>query len=200
MNPIGNLLKLFKKRTTQQSENDKRCLEGFNAFQKANDFFLKKRVQETLDCCDKAIDCGYVDDAEVYSMRGWCLQSLNYDLDAIEDFDRAIALQPEDSDFFFQRSISKGSTGDQHGRVSDLREAIRLAGIDNACTRSHDALAKEWGYENSAHFYEMQMVMAKDDLVFLEENSDPASSSYTYYQEFFKKKANMRRRPKVQRE
>ncbi|MFH1769230.1 MAG: tetratricopeptide repeat protein [Parcubacteria group bacterium] len=149
-------------------------------------------MQEALDCFDKAIDCGYVDDADVYAMRGGCLQSLNFDLDAIDDFDKAIALEPEDSNTFFQRSLSKCSTRDSHGCVSDLQEAIRLASVDNKYTRSHDSQSREWGYRNSAEFYEMEMESAKLDL---DAFDDPHSSLQGYYN----KTANMRRRPNVRR-
>ena len=204
MNPIGDLLNFFAKRAAQRLETEQiaqRWRDGFDAFQKGKDFYFerrgkdfnhKRRMQEALDCFDEAIDCGYVDDADVYSMRGGCLQSLNFDLDAIGDFDRAIALEPENSVTFFQRSLSKGSTRDFCGRVSDLQEAIRLAGIDNAYTRSLDAHARETGYKNSADYYEMQMESAKLDLEWLD---DPNSSLQGYY----KKTANMRRRTNVRR-
>jgi tetratricopeptide (TPR) repeat protein len=149
-----------------------------------------KQLQEALYCFDQAIDCGYVDDADVYAMRGGCLQSLNFDLDAIDDFDKAIALEPENSVTFFQRSLSKGATRDFRGRVNDLKEAIRLAGIDNVFTRNLDAHAKETGYRSSTHYYEMQMVAAKLDLGNLD---DPDGSLQGYYE----KTANKRRRASV---
>jgi tetratricopeptide (TPR) repeat protein len=193
MNPIGGLLKFFGKRAAQRLETEKiaqRWRDGFDAFQKGKDFYFERRMQEALDCFDEAIDCGYVDDADVYAMRGGCLQSLNFDLDAIDDFDRAIALEPENSVTFFQRSLSKGSTRDFRGRVSDLQEAIRLAGVDNAYTRSLDVHARETGYKNAADYYEMQMESAKLDLEWLD---DPNSSLQGYY----KKTANMLRRTNV---
>ena len=196
MIPVGGLLKFFRKRAIKRLETEQiaqRWRDGFDAFQKGKDFYFerrgkdfnhKRRMQEALDCFDKAIDCGYVDDADVYAMRGGCLQSLNFDLDAIDDFGRAIALEPEDSNTFFQRSLSKGATRDFHGCVSDLQEAIRLAGVDNKYTRSHDSQAREWCYRNSAHFYEMKMESAKLDL---DAFDDPASSLQGYY----KRTANM---------
>ena len=98
-------------------------------------------------------------------MRGGCLQSLKFDLDAIDDFTKAIELDPEDSNYYFMRSISKGAVGDLHGRVDDLKEAIRLAGIDSASTRSHNAYAREKGYTDGvAGMYRMEMLYANLDI------------------------------------
>lgn len=200
MNPIKGLLKFFKMRATQRQEEEQignRWLEGHEAFRKGVDFYAKERVEEALDCFDEAINCGYVDDTKVYEWRGLCLQSLRFDLDAIDDFDRAIALNPVDCVTFYSRANSKHTAGDLHGSISDYQEAIRLASIDNEYTRSYDAWARGLGYRNCAHHYEMWMEIAKNDLLFREKNSDPAASSYAYFKELFEKKANKRRRPNV---
>ena len=85
----------------------------------------EKRTQDALNCFDSAVACGY-EDATLFSSRGSCLQTLKWHLDAIDDFNRAIALEPKDSNGYFMRSISKSATGDLHGSVSDLQEAIRV--------------------------------------------------------------------------
>jgi tetratricopeptide (TPR) repeat protein len=141
--------------------SEDRKAAGVEAFKKGEDFLSKKRMQEALECFDEAIDCGYVDNADVYAMRGSCLQSLDYDLDAIDDFDRAIVLQPENSLTFYQRSLSKTAAGDLRGCVSDLQAAIRLADVDNKYTRGLDVHARETGYKDSAHYYRLQMDSAK---------------------------------------
>jgi tetratricopeptide (TPR) repeat protein len=198
MNPIGGLLKFFRKRAAQRLETEQinqRWLDGFDAFQKGRDLYFKRRIQEALDCFDEAIDCGYVEDADVYAMRGGCLQSLNFHQDAIDDFDRSIALESENSLTFFDRSLSKGATRDFRGQVSDLQEAIRLAGIDNADTRNLDAHAREKGYKNLAHYYESKMLMAKLDL----DRHDRLENRYSSMQGYYKKTENMQRRQNVRR-
>lgn len=113
---------------------------------------------------DIAIDSGF-EGADVNGMRGGCLQSLKFDLDAIDDFTKAIESDPEDSNNYFMRSISKGAVGDLHGRVDDLNEAIRLAGIDSASTRSHNAYAREKGYTDGvAGMYRMEIMHANLDI------------------------------------
>jgi tetratricopeptide (TPR) repeat protein len=164
--------------------SEDRKATGVEAFKKGEDFLSKKQMQEALECFDEAIDCGYVDNADVYAVRGSCLQSLDYDLDAIDDFDRAIVLQPENSLTFYMRSISKTATGDIRGCVSDLQEAIRLADVDNIHTRGLDVHARETGYKDSVHYYRLQMDSAKIRLDEFE----------SYKREYYEKRANRRRR------
>jgi hypothetical protein len=98
-------------------------------------------------------------------MRGGCLQSLKFDLDAIDDFTRAIEFDSEDSNNYFMRSISKGTVGDLQGRIDDLEEAIRLASIDSPSTRSYNAHAREKGYKDGVKgMYRMERMHANLDL------------------------------------
>jgi len=113
---------------------------------------------------DIAIDSGF-EGAEVYGMRGGCLQSLKFDLDAIDDFTRAIEFDSEDSNNYFMRSISNGAVGDLQGRIDDLEEAIRLASIDRPSTRSYNAQAREKGYKDEVlGIYRIERMRANLDL------------------------------------
>jgi tetratricopeptide (TPR) repeat protein len=192
-----------KKKTLPGYSNDEWRPDGFDAFQKGKDFLYKDknwhaRRQEALECFDEAIECGYVDNADVYIGRGTCLQLLDYDLDAIDDFDRAIALQPEDSSTFYQRSISKSSTGDFRGCISDLQEAFRLLGVDNKYTRNVEAHARETGYKDAAHFYRLQMDFAKTSLDGFEDSVARSGWTGLHAREYYEKRANKRRRGSVQ--
>lgn len=90
-------------------------------------------------------------------MRGLCLQSSDFHLDAIDDFNKTIALRRDDSSLYYMRSVSKGATGDLHGCASDLQEAIRFAGDDNADNRSHNAWANERGYKGVIDMYKFAL-------------------------------------------
>jgi len=148
----------------RNTKSDHKWRDGYEAFAMGMDFYGKGQLQEALGCFDAAISQG-VKSANVYGSRGLCLQSLEYDLDAIDDLTKAIELDPSDSNFYFIRSISKGSLGDLHGRIADLQEAIQLSSIDNAATRSHNAFAKEKGYkEGIVGKYRIDLVCAKLDL------------------------------------
>jgi len=154
----------FKKPATEPTESDRLWCEGYKALERGKDLYFKKEDQQALRYLDIAIDSGF-EGVDVYGMRGGCLQSLRFDLDAIDDFTKAIQFDPEDSNNYFMRSTSKGAVGDLHGHVNDLNEAIRLAGIDSASTRSHNAHAREIGYKDGViGMYRMQIMHANLDL------------------------------------
>ena len=51
---------------------------------------------------------------------------------AIQDFDNAIKLNPENDDAYRYRGIAKGKLGDYQGAIQDLANAIRLNLEDNS--------------------------------------------------------------------
>jgi len=163
MNPLTAIFNLFKKRANEPSDGNRQWLDGYDAFQKGKKFYLKGHLREALDCFDSAIDRGF-EDGETYGLRGLCLQSFDFHLDAIDDFNKAIASRPDDSSLYYMRSISKGATGDLHGCASDLQEAIRFAGVDNADNRSHNAWANEKGYKDVIDMYKFALDRANLDL------------------------------------
>jgi tetratricopeptide (TPR) repeat protein len=152
-------LNLFKK-TPSSSPEDEKWLRGYNALEGGKKHYIEERTEQALDCFDTAIECGH-GDAEAFSCRGSCLQILEWHLDAIDDFTRAIELEPDDSNDYYMRSISRGAVGDLQGQVDDLNEAIRVAGIPNAANRSHNEHAKEHGYRNGiVGKYQMDLIGA----------------------------------------
>lgn len=161
---LATLQQPIKKPATGTTEDTKLWQMGYEALERGRELYFKNEVQQAMRYFDIAIDSGF-EGADVYCMRGGCLQSLKFDLDAIDDFTKAIEFDPEDSNYYFMRSISKGAVGDPQGRIDDLNEAIRLAGIDSASTRSHNANAREMGYTDGvAGMYRMQMMFANLDL------------------------------------
>jgi len=194
MNPITYLLKVFRERAAERFETEqatRRWNGAFDSFLKGKELYLDKRFEEALVYFDDAIKCGYVY-ADVYAMRGGRL-ALKFDLEAIEDFDTAIALEPEDCNLFFQRSFSKESIGDLQGKAADLEKAINLAEIDNKYTRIYDEYAREKGFRNCAHLYRQHMIRAK---LYLEEQEDfrkQAEAEPDIWQ-LVPKRTNMRRR------
>lgn len=195
MNPITHPLKFFRERAAERFEAEQatRCWNGaFDSFLKGKELYLEKRIEEALVHFDDAIKCGYVY-ADVYAMRGGCLQALRFDLEAIDDFDSAIALEPENCNLLFQRSFSKESIGDLQGEAADLEKAINLAEIDNKYARIYDEHAREEGYRNCAHLYRQQMIRAK---LYLREQEDfrkRAEAEPDIWQ-LVPKSTNMRRR------
>lgn len=152
----------FLKKETGSSEANQRWLSGYNAVERGKQHYSEGQMRDALECFDRAIECGF-EDGDVYNLRGSCLQTLNFNLDAIHDFDHAIALKPEDSNFYYMRALSKSSTGDFNGSVSDLREAIRLSIFDNARNRNYDAAAKEMGHKGVTALYKFKLIEVEMD-------------------------------------
>lgn len=196
MNPITYVLKSFRDRAAERFEAEqanRRWNGAFDSFLKGKELYLEKRFEDALGHFDDAIKAGCVY-AEVYALRGGCLQALSFDLEAIDDFGSAIALEPEDCNLFFQRSFSKESIGDLQGKAADLEKAINLAEIDNRHTRIYDEYAREKGWRNCAHLYRQQMIRAK---LYLQEQEDfrkRAEAEPDIWQ-LVPKETNMRRRP-----
>lgn len=155
MNLFSFLVKLFGPETTEKSEADQRWLRGYKAIESGKIHFLNRRAQEALECFDVAIECESEGD-DVYEMRGSCLQSLEWHLDAIDDFTTAISRRPDDSNLFFQRAMSMTAIGDGNGFEADINEAIRLSKLDTALSRSHNEGAIEMGWSNVTKVYENQ--------------------------------------------
>lgn len=164
MSFFDTIANFFKKPANEPTESNRLWREGYKAFERGKELYFQNEVQQALRYFDTAIDSGF-EGSDVYGLRAGCLQKLRFDLDAIDDFTKAIELDPEDSNNYFMRSISKGAVGDLHGCVDDLSEAIRLAGIDSSSTRGYNAYARENGYKDGiAGMYRMQMMNANDNL------------------------------------
>jgi len=159
MNPLYSLRNLFKK-STQVPPEGQQWLEGVHAFEKGKIHFRDKDQQKALDCFDRAIKSGYEGEG-VYGLRAICLQEFHYELDAIDDFNKAISLAPEEANLYFMRSLSRSATGDYTGCISDLQEAIRLSKIDNKYNDFWNNYAKETGWTSATAHYEMDLMSAQ---------------------------------------
>jgi hypothetical protein len=149
--------------TVSQSDTpatgQKRWLQGGKEFKEGMEYFRNKELDRALQSFDSAIENGYCD--RVYGPRGICVQSLDFNFDAIDDLDKAIAAEPYDSNLWHVRSMAKGSVGDFSGQTSDLNEAIRIARNNlDPYQETSDEYFKELGYENLAAYYVMQILVA----------------------------------------
>ena len=171
MNPLNSLRNLFKK-NTQVSPEGPQWLEGFHAFEKGKIHF-NNDDQKALDCFDRAIKSGFEGEG-IYGLRAICLQALHFDHDAIDNFNKAISLAPEEANLYFMRSLSRAATGDLTGRVSDLQEAIRLSKIHNKYNEFWNNYAKETGWPSATVYYEVDLRGAQEDREFWEENPECA--------------------------
>jgi tetratricopeptide (TPR) repeat protein len=133
--------------TKEKTELTNRC-ETFGLFQQAKEcYFKRQRVQEALVYFNRAFENGFInyfpgEAANFYEFRGICLQELDYDLDAINDFDKAIILSPNDCNKYFLREVSKNKILDIEGAMTDLEKAIELFKIDHALHKKYNGHAQ----------------------------------------------------------
>jgi tetratricopeptide (TPR) repeat protein len=144
-------------------------MDGYSAAKRGYAHFLEQRWQEALDCFDEAIDFGFkgggrASDDGVYSLRGTCLKALGFDLDAIDDFNKAIELNQEDCNGYFQRAFCKKGAGDIAGCVGDLQEAVRLSEVDSDLNREYNVLAKKQGSQSATSLYMAHLLLAESKL------------------------------------
>lgn len=138
--------------------------EGFNAFETGSKHYKDGNTEEALKYFDSAVECGY-EDSGLYSLRGSCLDELEWHMDAIADFDKAIALDAEDCNTYFQRALSKRAVGDEEGSLVEFRKAIELSEIDNQLNRSYNAGALEMGWSSVTMIYQAQLMMPTPDVI-----------------------------------
>ena len=72
------------------------------------------------------------------SQRAFCLQALDYNHDAILDFDKAIIESPNDANLYFGRSHSKKILMRIDEAILDLEKAIMLAQVKNELNAEYD--------------------------------------------------------------
>jgi tetratricopeptide (TPR) repeat protein len=109
--------------------------EGLEAFNEGNRYFFSKDFNTALPYYDTAIQNNI---EEGYDQRAMCLQALNYHVDALSDFDRAIELSPQDCNIYFMRAMSRIKLRDNAGAVSDMRAAIELSQVKNERNRAYN--------------------------------------------------------------
>jgi len=127
--------------------------QGYQALERGKDHLLQSRHSEALAELDTAVAQHVL---EAHEPRASCLQALGWNLDAVDDFTRAIAMAP-DSGLYYQRAMSRSAVGDFAGCVADLNEALRLAGGNSDYERAYDAAAQDQGFANAAALYRSRL-------------------------------------------
>ncbi|MVN21839.1 hypothetical protein [Mucilaginibacter arboris] len=151
----------------EEKEQLKRKWDRFDLFQKGKDCYLKRQTDDALLYFDKALEYNFIENfptevTKLFGMRGCCLQELDYDYDAINNFDKSITLASNDCNKYFSRSVSKGAILDFEGEIADIEKAIELSKIDNLLNREYNDEAQKQGYKNGvAGLFEMRLVGAR---------------------------------------
>jgi len=119
--------------------------DGYVAFHEGNIKFLSGDDYNALPFYDKAITHGIT---EAYSQRAYCLQSLGYFLDALEDFEHAIMAEPDDCNLRFSQSMAFLTVGNYSAAVSSIGKAVELSKVKSSLNITHDISARKQGYNS----------------------------------------------------
>jgi len=112
----------------------------------------EKRLNElAVAHFDKAIGKGYKT-SKLFSLRADCLNDLGYYFDAIEDYDKALSMNPTQgiAHGYWRRGMIKHTIFDFEGSREDIITAITLSKIDNEDNRFWNEHAKAGGFGNTA--------------------------------------------------
>jgi len=113
-----NLTVKFKDKFSNSGTTD----EGLKNLEKGKRLYNSNQIHDALVYLDHAINLGY--DTDAYEIRGHCLQKLDYHYKAIEDFDKAIEMNPLEFSYYYSRAVSKKAILDFTGQIEDLHNAI----------------------------------------------------------------------------
>ena len=165
--------KIFKSNKPEKSiapnKSTKEYFEGYDTFkvgqQLTKDAVLDKslsaerRRQKTiaaLEFLDQAIQKGY-DEAEAFALRVSVLRDLDYDIDALNDYNICIDKNPNKASYYYARALTKQFIYDYSGSLADFKEAIRLSKLDNDDTRYWNDYALQTGFNSATEKYKMDM-------------------------------------------
>jgi len=96
--------------------------EGLGNLEKGKKMYLSNQIQAALDYLDHAINLGL--DTGAYEIRANCFQKLDYHSKAIDDYDKAIEINPFEFSHYYSRAVSKKAIFDIPGQIEDLHNAI----------------------------------------------------------------------------
>lgn len=118
-------------------------------------FLQEGNFETALVKFDLAIESGI--HKEAYRERGYCLQSLGFHLDAIDDFSKAINNSPENANNYFGRSISKGILGYYTEALEDAKIAVSLSMVNSVWNNQVNQVAQSKGLQSVTNLYQEQV-------------------------------------------
>jgi tetratricopeptide (TPR) repeat protein len=157
------MFKILKKIFTQKLEDKSISVskditrETIQSYNRGIKLFENRQYKEALSRFDLAIESGLYNEA--YLDRGICLQRLDFHLDAIDDFTKAIEMFPLDANNYFLRSLSEKAIGEFDSAIADNKKAIELSKIDSVENLERDEKSKKLDYDSSTIFYKVQLEM-----------------------------------------
>jgi len=158
----------FFKKKSSEYYSDKSDLEwdAFICYARGEKYFLESKFEEALEFFDNALEKGFKK-KDIFEFRGICLQSLGYEFDAIEDFNKAILISPDNCHLYYHRALSKDAIFNYQGEVEDIEKAIELSKKDTSLNIQYTKDAVINGYQNGIiGMYEITLFRAKSRLEF----------------------------------
>ena len=103
---------LFKKKSSEYySDQSDLEWDAFICYARGEKHFLESEFEEALSFFDSALEKGF-EKKDIFEFRGMCLQSLGYEFDAVEDFNKAIEFSPDNCHLYYNRALSKDAIFD----------------------------------------------------------------------------------------
>jgi tetratricopeptide (TPR) repeat protein len=176
MNLLNSIRNLFKKKSrdlTEKTSKLNKRLDAYEAYWEDEKLYSARKYQDAIDCFDRAIESGYYSyKNNIYESRAHSLRALDLDLDAIDDFSKAISFAPEDANNYFGRGLSRETIGDFDGCISDYKEAIRLSKIESKLNDYRNNIANKSGATSAAAGYEGYLSFAQQQRESFKDNPE----------------------------
>ena len=101
-----------------------------NLIQKAEIYYKRRKYHLALDIINEAISLelplSKQKKVEAYELRGNIKTKLSYYFDSINDFNKAIRLDPENASLFFYRGMALCVLDDKDGALNDFNQLIKF--------------------------------------------------------------------------
>lgn len=121
-----------------------------------------KQWEKAMSCWNKLIAMD-ASNAEYYNERGVCKFNMRFK-HAIQDFDQAILLEPENPYFYSCRAYIKDKTGDTEGSVADYTQSLALDPTDAIAMNNLGLAEQKLGHKAKAR----AQFKASDELLGIE--------------------------------
>jgi tetratricopeptide (TPR) repeat protein len=139
------LVNAFTKPLFVLAQANETCSDGLNAFKRGQSYYNSNQYNDALRSFDVAVKNG-LKNVDLFTSRGVCLQMLQRHQDAIDDFTKAIALDNEDCNTYYLRSISREAVGDLERGETDIQNAVLLSQRNSEFNRKYNDYARSLGY------------------------------------------------------
>lgn len=142
---MANLLsKFFQKYLSRKHSNTElqleiektqRQLDSHDNYAKGINFENEQKYEDAIACYNIAIELDYSSNAFIHACRGHCFQLIDKDELAIEDFNKAISLDPDILyDVYYFRAKSNEKLSRFNDYTSDLKKVISIFEHKNEMT------------------------------------------------------------------